>query len=363
MTARYRVAIIGTGRMGGLIDDELPVGSSSRPYGHYPAYAAIPETEVVAVANRGQERLERFATRFEVGKTYRDYREMIVHERPDIVSITTPSLARAEPIIFCAEHGVRGIYAEKGLCASLEEADRVAAAVRKHNVAFNWGAMRRHHSGYRQLREAIADGAIGTPRFATLYFSSDLIKHHPHSIDLVEMLLGDPAPEWVEGRLLEPGDPLAPDRPLPTFDPAGHRFVPPPGREIGDPWAGFFRVHFTGDTEGLFVPMAGRFDIDIHGTAGRAYAWDNGEEFTVRRTDAKTGRTEETRFRPTGPSPTICTIRNLIREIETGERTDGNIDRTMQAVEVQFALAHSHLQGGARVPVPVPDRTLYIPGG
>jgi hypothetical protein len=30
---------------------------------------------------------------------------------------------------------------------------------------------------------------------------------------------------------------------------------------------------------------------------------------------------------------------------------------------VQFALAHSHLQGGARVQVPVADRTLYIPGG
>lgn len=363
MAETYRVAIIGTGRMGGLIEDELPAGSWSRPYGHFPAYDAMPETQVVAVANRGKERLERFAARFGVTNTYLDYREMIVKERPDIVSITTPSLARAEPIIFCAENGVKGIYAEKGLSASLEEADRVAAAVRKHNVAFNWGAMRRHHSGYRRLQEEIAGGAIGTPRFATMYFSSDLIKHHPHSIDLVEMLLGDPAPEWVEGRLLEAGEPLAPDRPLPTFDAAGHRFVPPPGREIGDPWVGFFRAHFAGDAEGIFVPMPGRFDIDVHGTEGRAFAWENGDEFKVRRTNAKTGRTEETSYRPLGVSPTICTIRNLIREIETGERTEGNIDRTMQAVEVQFGLVHSHLQGGARVPVPVQDRTLYIPGG
>ncbi len=363
MAETYRVAIIGTGRMGGLIEDELPAGSWSKPYGHFPAYAAIPETEVIAVANRGEERLARFAARFGVTNTYTDYREMILKERPDIVSITTPSLARAEPIIFCAENGVKGIYAEKGLSASLEEADRVAAAVRKHNVAFNWGAMRRHHSGYRKLRDEIAGGAIGTPRFATMYFSSDLIKHHPHSIDLVEMLFGDPAPEWVEGHLLEAGEPLAPDRPLPTFDAAGHRFVPPPGREIGDPWVGFFRAHFAGEMEGVFLPLAGRFDIDVHGSEGRAYAWENGDEFKVRRTNAKTGRTEETSFRPAGPSPTICTIRDIIRELETGERTDGNIDRTMQAVEVQFALAHSHLQGGARVSIPVLDRTLYIPGG
>ena len=100
MAEKYRVAIIGTGRMGGLIEDELPAGNWSKPYGHFSAYAAMPETEVVAVANRGQERLERFAARFGVTSTYLDYREMILKEKPDIVSVTTPSFARAEPIIF-----------------------------------------------------------------------------------------------------------------------------------------------------------------------------------------------------------------------------------------------------------------------
>ena len=54
---KYRVAIIGTGRMGGLIEDELNANQFSIPYGHCSAYQAIPETEVIAVANRGQERL------------------------------------------------------------------------------------------------------------------------------------------------------------------------------------------------------------------------------------------------------------------------------------------------------------------
>ena len=115
----YRVAIIGTGRMGGLIEDELTVNQFSSPYGHFSAYTAIEQTEVVAVANRGEERLKRFTDRFGITNTYLDYREMIEREKPDIVSVTTPSFARAEPIIFAAEHGVRGIYSEKGLCASL----------------------------------------------------------------------------------------------------------------------------------------------------------------------------------------------------------------------------------------------------
>ncbi len=365
MTKNYRVAIIGTGRMGGLIEDEIAAGNFSKPYGHFPAYAAIGETEVIAVANRGAERLQRFATRFGVKNTYLDYRAMIEKEKPDIVSITTPSFARAEPIIFAAEHGVAGIYAEKGLCASLAEADQIVAACKANNVAFNWGAMRRHHDGYKKLRAAIAQGDIGQPLFATMYFYTDLIKHHPHTLDLVAMLLGDPQPLWVEGRLIESGDPFdsAPRRLHPVYDAAGHRYLPSPGFEIADPMVGFYRVGYAGGAEGLFVPRRGSFDIDVHGSEGRAMGWEDGSDFRIRRINSKTQTSEETIFRPTGESPTICAIRDILRELETGERTKGNVDITMQSVDVQFGLAHSHLQGGRRVTLPVADRTLYIPGG
>ena len=359
----YRVAIIGTGRMGGLIEDELSINQFHSPYGHFSAYDAIEQTEVVAVANRGEERLNRFTKRFGITNTYLDYREMIEKEKPDIVSVTTPSFARAEPIIFAAEHGVRGIYAEKGLCASLAEADCIVAACKGNNVAFNWGAMRRHHNGYVRLREAVARGDIGEPRYAIMYSYTDLIKHHPHTLDLVSMLLGDPVPIWVEGRLAERGASQQPSRSFPDFDPAAHRFVPPPGEEIADPMVGFFRVGYENGIEGVFMPMSGRFDIDVHGTEGRAYAWDNGGVLCVRRGARGSSEVEERIINPTGESPTICTIRNIIREMETEERTTGNIDVTMQAVEVQFGIAHSHLQGGTRISLPAADRSLYIPGG
>src|SRR5262249_35214916 len=159
----------------------------------------------------------------------------------------------------------------------------------------------------------------------------------------------DPAPVWVEGRLVEPGDPLAPaSRPLPAYEAADHCFVPPPGKEIADPMVGFYRVGYANGAEGVFVPT-GRFDVDVLGTDGRAYAWEKGGEFGVRRSGKRGEPAEETVIRREGESPTVCTIRDLIREIETGERTAGNIDVTLQCVEAQFGLAHSHLQGGARV--------------
>jgi predicted dehydrogenase len=71
----YRVAIIGTGRMGGLTEDEPHTATFPRPFSHIAAYQAIEQTEVVAVANRGEARLRRFAERFDIPpeKTYLDY--------------------------------------------------------------------------------------------------------------------------------------------------------------------------------------------------------------------------------------------------------------------------------------------------
>ena len=361
----YRVAIIGTGRMGGLIEDEISVGDPGRPYGHFSAYAAIEQTEVVAVANRGEERLRRFCERFEFTNAYLDYRGMIEKERPDIVSVTTPSFARAEPIIFAAEHGVRGIYSEKGLCASLAEADRIRAAVKANNVAFNWGASRRHKVAYHALRDAIARGDVGEPKYAVTHVYTDLIKHHPHTLDTASMLLGDPAPVWVEGRLVEPGDPCypTPARPLPTYDQEEHRFRPAEGQEIGDPMVGFFRVGYAGGMEGYFIPRRGPWEVEVHGTEGRAYAWEDGAQAFTRRSVRESSEVREISLRPMGESPTVNTIRDIIRELENGQRTAGNIDVTMQSVEAQFGIAHSHLLGGARVTLPVVDRSLYIPGG
>ncbi len=366
MPATYRVGIIGTGRSGGLIEDELPVGDRRKPYGHYSAYEAIAETEVVAVANRGAERLRRFSERFGVTNTYLDYREMIDNEQLDIVSITTPALTRAEPLIYAAEHGVRGIYSEKGLCASLEEADRIHDACTANGVAFNWGAMRRHDPIYLAMRDAIAAGEIGTPQFAIVYGYTDLIKHHPHTLDTASLLLGDPKPVWVEGRMIDPGDPFdpTPRKPPPTYDPKGHRYVAAEGQELGDPMVGFFRVGYESGAEGYFVPRrGGQWDIEVHGDKGRAAVWDNGLHATVRRTGRDYSDAREHLIRAIGESPAVLTIRNIIRELETGQRTSGNIDVTMQTVEAQFGIAHSHFNGGARVTLPVADRTLYVPGG
>lgn len=367
--------------MAGLMEDEQPYTNQyTKPYSHFVSYSTIEETEVIAVANRSPERLKVFTDRFDFHNSYLDYEEMIEKEKPDIVSVTTPSFARAKPIIFAAEHGVKGIYAEKGLCSSLAEADRIRAACNQNGVAFNWGASRRHHSSYIQLAEAIARGDVGDPNYVMMFTFTDLIKHHPHTLDTVSMMLGDPKPLWVEGQLIEKDNPIeasiqrfgprfGPDLtqrlplPSPEYDPSSHSFIPPNGQEIADPMVGFCRVGYDTGAEGVYVPTRSGWNIEVHGSEGFAASWDNGNVNFVRRSNKNNDVVQEQSFQPTGESPTVTTIRDIINEIENGQRTKGNVDTTSQIVETQFAIAHSHLQNGARVCLPITDRSLHIPGG
>jgi len=77
---------------------------------------------------------------------YEDYKEMIAAEQPDILSVATQPEHRAAIVIYAAEHGVKAIYAEKALAASLEEANAIAAACAANDVALNMGTNRRYGS-------------------------------------------------------------------------------------------------------------------------------------------------------------------------------------------------------------------------
>ena len=134
-TKKYRVGVVGCGRMAGSIDDEMPAGYPGLPYSHAATYAAIEDTDVVAAADPAEQKLEAFCKRWEVPGKYADYRQMIEKERPDIVSVCTRQPLHAEVTVFAANHGVRGVYCEKAMASSMAEADAIVNALEQNGVA------------------------------------------------------------------------------------------------------------------------------------------------------------------------------------------------------------------------------------
>ena len=132
MAQTYRAALVGCSRMGAFIDNEMRSSPSIvLPYSHAAGYEACARTDLVAGCDLRPDVLQAFGERYGVGPEHRytDYREMIERERPDILSIATQPEQRAEVVLFAVEHGVRAIYAEKPLCASVSEAQALVAAV------------------------------------------------------------------------------------------------------------------------------------------------------------------------------------------------------------------------------------------
>ena len=105
-----KVAVIGCGRIGALLEDD-PL--RYHPCTHLGAWMATSDVEVVGACDLKEDRLLYCRERFGVKKLYTDYRQMLAVERPDIVSIASDTETHAEILAACVEAGVKGVFLEK----------------------------------------------------------------------------------------------------------------------------------------------------------------------------------------------------------------------------------------------------------
>ena len=354
---RYRVGIVGLGRMGSTIDDE---GHTDQPYSIAASCAASARLEVVAGADVLGERREAFRERWGVPALYDDYRQMVAQEAPDLVAVCTTASglpkpaseapdpefradSHAELTVALAEAGVPMLYVEKAMASSAQMADAARAACERHGTRFNTGVLRRFDNRYQSLREAVAAGVIGEPRAAVHFAATNLMHGHVHSIDTLSYLLGDPPIEAVRGELM-PRDQRIAGTHLPR-----------------DPNA-TFQLRFGGGEEAWSVPV-GEWEFEVLGTEGSIRSLNNGAGVTLRRTTGATRRsawTEEPFPLPEPVSPVVACLEDLVAAGESGRPTLSPVDLSARMVEACIAVAESHRRGGAWVELPLAQRDLYI---
>ena len=345
VAASYRVAIVGCGRMAGTIDDEMPIDWPFKPYTHAGAYLAVEATTVVAAANRGREALDGFCRRWGVSSSYTDYREMIVTEKPDIVSVCTPQESHSEVSIFAAEHGVRAILCEKPMAPSMAEADRIVAAVRRNRVCFNLGVNRRFRLDCGIARDFIDSGELGEVRSFTLSAGGTLKNSHSHYVDLMSFLLQDASPMSISARLRDDrGKEVA-------FNETANLWT-------GDPTLHWLAVEFDGGKTGYIQDPGGVVPREwrVVGTKGCLLFHEDGSPPNWYTSDGE----REFPHYPRQHSPTIRMVEDLIRCLESGGTCLANEEVSSRVNELCNAAAESHLRGAARVSLPLADRNTYI---
>jgi predicted dehydrogenase len=341
----YRVGILGLGRMGSTICDEV-VGYEAfvLPYSIAGACAASDRLALACGCDLLPAKRDAFRERWGCSALYEDFSEMIAQEKPDLVAICTKAENHADLATAVAEAGVPMIYLEKAMACSMAEADRVKSACERHGTVINTGVLRRFGDHYQRVRSLIAEGAIGEPKAVVQMSGGSLLHSHIHAVDFATFMLGDPQAVRVRGEL-QPRD-----------------LVIEGDRLNHDPSA-VYQIEFETGAQAWNVPH-GNYDVEIIGTQGMISCLNNGMDFSWRRPDDPPAKWA--RFRPqpldvhATRSATVACLEDLLDAHETGRPSLNNIAVAHHSTEICLAVAESHRQGGRWIDLPLPNRDLYV---
>ena len=185
MTNVYRAAIAGCGRVAGGFDDD-PLRTSI--WTHAGAYLAHPRTRLVAAADRDPRALAAFGRRWGVESLYSNVSSLLANEAVDILSVCTWSDSHHEIASMAAQAGVKAIWCEKPIAASLAEADGMLHDCQNAVLAVNH--VRRWDPAYCRSRELLKQGAIGQLQGAVCTYSGGISNIGTHLFDTLIYLMG-----------------------------------------------------------------------------------------------------------------------------------------------------------------------------
>ena len=328
MPKQYRVGLVGCGRMGATIDDEVrdqPHSDMWIPYSHAAGYTAVERTALAAVSDAIPEKAEAIRRRYEAPRAYTNYRELIEREQPDIVSVATRPATHREIVVFAAEHGVKGIYCEKPLCCSMAEADAIVAACERHGVKFNYGTQRRYMPLFRRLRELVLGGELGEVRGIVAHTAPSSAQWGlTHTSDMLMFLAGDPAIELVQG----------------TADLGGVEFAA--NHLAADPRLVSGYARFANGVHGHIVVGTGT-EFEVSGTRGAVRTLSDGARVQYRRAAAENRILEDVPFADVSRiSGTVKGIEDLVDALDTGRETQGHVRLAQRSQEMILGLVESH---------------------
>ncbi|MBC8065918.1 MAG: Gfo/Idh/MocA family oxidoreductase [Chlorobia bacterium] len=229
MSEKLRIGIIGSGG--------IAQGC------HMRGYATMPDLcEMVAVCDVNPETAKTAADKYEVAKTYTDYRTMLAEEKLDAVSVATPNAYHLQPTIDALKAGVH-VLCEKPLAMNADEARKMCAAARDTGKILQVALQQRFTGQARFMKQYIEGGNMGDIYYARaqalrrrgvpawgVFIDKEkqgggpLIDIGVHILDFTLFLMGYPKPVSASGK---------------TWDTLGKN------PDLVNPWGEYDRDKFT----------------------------------------------------------------------------------------------------------------------
>lgn len=148
---RLRIAHVGLGGMGN---------------NHLGWFAALPEVEIVALADVDQTHLDKTLDRLRglqpdtKATGYRDFRKILDRSDVDAITCATPDHWHAQVAILAFQAG-KDVYGEKPLSFNVREGQQMLKALNRHDRVFQLGTQIHATDNYHRVAELIRAGVIG----------------------------------------------------------------------------------------------------------------------------------------------------------------------------------------------------------
>lgn len=130
-------------------------------YGYAGVLAALPDAQLVAIADDNEER-GRAAAELLGSEFAADYHDILARDDIDAVIICSENLRHREMTLAAAEAG-KHVLCEKPLATTMEDAEVMIAACDRAGVKLQTAFPVRFHAAAVAFRDAIRTGQVGTP--------------------------------------------------------------------------------------------------------------------------------------------------------------------------------------------------------
>ncbi len=158
--------MLGIGIIGSQFSSEL----------HAEAFKWVKGARIVAAASPNQKHVQDYAQKYDIPKTFTDYRDLLADKEVDVVCIGIPNHLHCQVVVDAAQ-AKKHVIIEKPLCTTLEQADQMIAACKEHGVQLCYAETLLFTPKYVKMKELIDSGAVGK-----VYYVKQAERHFgPHS--------------------------------------------------------------------------------------------------------------------------------------------------------------------------------------
>ena len=186
---RYKVAIIGTGKIAGLFDSPQ---NKDGIFTHAQACSKLRNIYLEAACDKNLKRLNKFCRVWGVKDKYRDVHELLNKKKLDIILLCTPnhthfSLARD---ILRHPHRPQILLVEKPICLNKTELFWMSKILENCNTKLIVNHKYRFQSGLEKIIALIKNGTLGKPLSIRVVYYGGLFNNGVHVLDTLRMVTG-----------------------------------------------------------------------------------------------------------------------------------------------------------------------------